>query len=308
MLARFPRPWPVLLLLGAGLLVQTSLRGQDPAPADDAPPPVPQGVEVQARGPVHEAFAELTAEAATDQGRAQAAAQAARRDAARGKARRRRPMDRRLLGLGRRPQRLPLGLRRLAFAAARQAVGGRLLARRATAANGCPASGRPRRQGGRAPGRDLFAQAARAAQGRRAGDAALRRHVLRARPLGMEGRFLPLVLRLLGPRAAQLRLGARPLPLDARRLHLPRRLLGLHRPPPRRPVRPGGRRSQRRRRRLRLHAGLRRAGHRGGGRAVRPAQHLPLLLRRLLRCELPRFRLRQLCGLQPGPLRFDRGP
>jgi len=51
------------LLLGAGLLVQTSLRGQDAAPADDAPPPVPQGVEVLARGPVHEAFAELTAEA-----------------------------------------------------------------------------------------------------------------------------------------------------------------------------------------------------------------------------------------------------
>ncbi len=63
MRARFPRPWPLLLLLGAGLLVQTSLRGQDPAPADDAPPPVPQGVEVLARGPVHEAFAELTAEA-----------------------------------------------------------------------------------------------------------------------------------------------------------------------------------------------------------------------------------------------------
>src|SRR5271166_3999150 len=62
MRAPFPRPWPVLLLLGAGLLVQTSLRGQDAAPADDAPPPVPQGVEVLARGPVHEAFAELTAE------------------------------------------------------------------------------------------------------------------------------------------------------------------------------------------------------------------------------------------------------
>ena len=62
MFARFPRPWPVFLLLGAGLLVQTALRGQDAPPADDALPPVPQGVEVQARGPVHEAFAELTAE------------------------------------------------------------------------------------------------------------------------------------------------------------------------------------------------------------------------------------------------------
>jgi WXXGXW repeat (2 copies) len=62
MLARSFRFWPVLLFVVAGLLVQTSLRGQDAAPPD-APAAVPNGVEVQARGPVHEAFATLTAEA-----------------------------------------------------------------------------------------------------------------------------------------------------------------------------------------------------------------------------------------------------
>jgi WXXGXW repeat (2 copies) len=61
MLARSLKIWPLLLFVGAGLFVQTTLRGQDAAPAD-APPPVPQGVEVLARGPVHEAFASLTAE------------------------------------------------------------------------------------------------------------------------------------------------------------------------------------------------------------------------------------------------------
>jgi hypothetical protein len=63
MLARSLRTWPVLVILGAGLVTQTTLRGQDAAPAEDAPPPpVPKGVEVLARGPVHEAFASLTAE------------------------------------------------------------------------------------------------------------------------------------------------------------------------------------------------------------------------------------------------------
>ncbi len=61
MLVRSLRPWPLFLILGGGLLALSPLRGQDAAP-DDAPPPVPKGVEVLARGPVHEAFASLTAE------------------------------------------------------------------------------------------------------------------------------------------------------------------------------------------------------------------------------------------------------
>ena len=61
MLARPFRLWPGFLILGGGLLLLPALRGQDAAP-DDAPPPVPKGIEVLARGPVHEAFASLTAE------------------------------------------------------------------------------------------------------------------------------------------------------------------------------------------------------------------------------------------------------
>ena len=61
MIVRSFRPGRLLLILGAGLLALPALRGQDAAP-DDAPPPVPKGVEVLARGPVHEAFATLTAE------------------------------------------------------------------------------------------------------------------------------------------------------------------------------------------------------------------------------------------------------
>ncbi|HVS36529.1 MAG TPA: hypothetical protein VMS17_13275 [Gemmataceae bacterium] len=64
MLVRSLRPWPLFLILGAGMAVLPALRAQDPAPDDAAaqPPPVPKGVEVLARGPVHEAFATLTAE------------------------------------------------------------------------------------------------------------------------------------------------------------------------------------------------------------------------------------------------------
>ena len=62
MCARSLKIWPLILLIGAGLFVQTTLRGQDAAPADAPPPPVPLGVEVMARGPVHEAFASLNAE------------------------------------------------------------------------------------------------------------------------------------------------------------------------------------------------------------------------------------------------------
>ena len=54
------RPW-ILLTATLGAAVLLAARG-----SADQPPPDPtpkEGVEVQARGPVHEAFAELTAEA-----------------------------------------------------------------------------------------------------------------------------------------------------------------------------------------------------------------------------------------------------
>src|SRR5436305_15334078 len=50
------RSWAVLGLLGCGLRAVGR--------AQDAPPPGPQGSEVQARGPVHEAFATLTGDPA----------------------------------------------------------------------------------------------------------------------------------------------------------------------------------------------------------------------------------------------------
>ena len=55
---RVRRPKLGLVLLLAGAFAPGALRGQE------APPPPPKGVEVLARGPVHEAFAPLTAEAA----------------------------------------------------------------------------------------------------------------------------------------------------------------------------------------------------------------------------------------------------
>jgi hypothetical protein len=56
------------LFLAAGLYFQLGAEGQQPAEQEPAPvdaqalPPVPQGVEVMARGPVHEAFASPTSE------------------------------------------------------------------------------------------------------------------------------------------------------------------------------------------------------------------------------------------------------
>jgi hypothetical protein len=62
---RFTRPLKILtlaLVVGAGLCFYQWLPGQETAP--DAPPPEPKGVEVMARGPIHEAFASPTAEPA----------------------------------------------------------------------------------------------------------------------------------------------------------------------------------------------------------------------------------------------------
>src|SRR5260370_570080 len=65
---RFSRPGGVLLLLAGLLWLSVSIRGQEPQPTNGQQaaaaelPPVPQGVEVLARGPVHEAFATPTTE------------------------------------------------------------------------------------------------------------------------------------------------------------------------------------------------------------------------------------------------------
>src|SRR5258708_12940884 len=57
----------VLLLVGAffiaaliGLNERQSIKGQESAAPKVDPPPVPEGVEVLARGPIHEAFATPT--------------------------------------------------------------------------------------------------------------------------------------------------------------------------------------------------------------------------------------------------------
>ena len=55
MIARSVKMGLAVLLVGASLVRGPALLGQ-------APPATPQGVEVQARGPVHEAFASLTGE------------------------------------------------------------------------------------------------------------------------------------------------------------------------------------------------------------------------------------------------------
>src|SRR5438270_10453903 len=52
---------PLCAALGAALLLLGSVGAQDePSPAPPPPPAPPEGVEVQARGPVHEAYAEPT--------------------------------------------------------------------------------------------------------------------------------------------------------------------------------------------------------------------------------------------------------
>jgi hypothetical protein len=63
---RVPSLWTGAALGAAGLLLVAALHAQEAAPAGD-PPAAPQGVEVLARGPVHEAFASLTAEAVPTQ-------------------------------------------------------------------------------------------------------------------------------------------------------------------------------------------------------------------------------------------------
>src|SRR5438034_9399308 len=68
MLARYVRVWAVICLAGVGVCFHGIGRGQEVSPGQQAaapaaePPPVPKGVEVLARGPVHEAFATPTSE------------------------------------------------------------------------------------------------------------------------------------------------------------------------------------------------------------------------------------------------------
>src|SRR5262249_43273172 len=50
--------WPVLAVLLAGV----GLVGVTPGRAQNAPGAIPQGIEVQARGPVHDAYASLAAD------------------------------------------------------------------------------------------------------------------------------------------------------------------------------------------------------------------------------------------------------
>ncbi len=64
MLVRKPHLWLAVLLvqlvvLAAGLHAQNAMPAAEPG---DEPPPVPKGIEVLARGPIHEAFASLTSE------------------------------------------------------------------------------------------------------------------------------------------------------------------------------------------------------------------------------------------------------
>src|SRR5436309_721404 len=68
MLVRTLKPLILVLVLGAGLGLYQWFHGQRAAaePAE-GPPPEPRGVEVMARGPVHEAFANPTSEAAPTQ-------------------------------------------------------------------------------------------------------------------------------------------------------------------------------------------------------------------------------------------------
>jgi hypothetical protein len=52
---------PIVVLIALLLAVAAGWCGEEAAPAD-SPPPLPKGIEVQARGPVHEAFASLAAD------------------------------------------------------------------------------------------------------------------------------------------------------------------------------------------------------------------------------------------------------
>src|SRR5947209_794952 len=70
MLARWPE-MALILLFAALLCYPGTMQGQDAAssapppgvpPTNQEPPPVPKGIEVLARGPVHEAFASPTAD------------------------------------------------------------------------------------------------------------------------------------------------------------------------------------------------------------------------------------------------------
>jgi hypothetical protein len=61
MRARFFALGVVTLLTAGGVYLGVGVQAQDAPP--DEPPPVPKGVEVMARGPIHEAFATPTAEA-----------------------------------------------------------------------------------------------------------------------------------------------------------------------------------------------------------------------------------------------------
>ena len=138
-----------------------------------------------------------------------------------------RRVDSRLLGLGRRAERFPVGQRHLARPAARPPMGARLLGQvRARLSMDFRLLGRcPGERGG------ILARAARDRRSRSQHCRIFGRPNMAARLLGVAEWPLCLAARFLGDRAAELGLGSRPLRLGPARLRLRRRLLGLlHRP------------------------------------------------------------------------------
>src|SRR5262249_30974487 len=212
----------------------------------------------------------------------------------------RRRVDPRLLGLGLRPERLPVGERVLAGAAGRPPVGGRRLGRGGgrLAVGGRP-PGRRRAGGGAVP-----AGAARDAGGRAGHAAALRRRAVGAGQLAVPRRPLGVEAGLLDGGPAGRRLDAIVLRVDAVGLRLRGRLLGPAAGGARPAVRPGGLRAAAvGAAGLVLPAAVLRRPGRPAGVAVRPAVVLSLLLRRLLRPRLPRRRLPAVVRLGPAPRR-----
>ena len=227
MLTRSLRPWPLFLILGGGLLVLPSLRGQDAAP-DDAPPPVPKGVEVLARGPVHEAFATLTAEPQPTKAVAKKPPKPLQEM----------PPDEKPEGDSSGSAATGPGTTTATTSSGSPASG----ARRPRASSGWPATGASRatlavgarlldahgRQGETTPRTVTYYPSRPMPPAVAPPGHARPGHLLRPRPLGMERhQHYAWRCRLLGARAAQLRLDRRPLPLDAGRLRLRCRLLGL---------------------------------------------------------------------------------
>ncbi len=305
--------WLVAAMAASSLgMASWVARAQDPGPPPD-PTPVGQGAEPQqgqapaqgaeadasggqvlTQGPVHEAFATpvvhdpkaapvVTKQPPDPIQEVRAGPEAVGPE---------HPVDPRLLGLGSDPQRLPVGQRRLARAAAGHAVGPGLLAhrrRRIPVGVGLVDAGEHRAGPGDGPGigagpGDLHAPASGEPRGRTKFAATRAQRRLDPGLLDLARRRIRLAARVLGGRPAQLDLDAAALRLDAQRLPVRPRLLGPAGGQPRADVRPcvlspAGLRPAR----LRLHAVDQ---HRRLGRDLEPLRlrrHQPVPLRELLR-------------------------